>query len=331
MQSVWIPEMAKPRILTTRRWPAAVEAKLAERFDLTLNEGDQPLSPADFRDAFAAFDAILPTVTDKLTGPAFDIAKPRTRILGNFGVGFSHIDIEAARRHGIVVTNTPDVLSDATADLAMTLMLMAARRAGEGERELRAGQWTGWRPTHLIGTQVTGATLGIIGFGRIGQAVAQRAHHGFGMKVLVQNRSPVAPEVLARYGAAQVATVDNLLPQCDFVSLHCPGGAANRHLIDARRLGLMRPDAFLINTARGEVVDEAALAEALLARTIGGAGLDVFEREPAITPALLTAPNAVLLPHLGSATRTTREAMGFRVMDNITAFFEGREPADRVA
>ncbi|MGC1488986.1 MAG: D-glycerate dehydrogenase [Albidovulum sp.] len=323
--------MSKPRVLTTRRWPQAVEAKLAEKFDLVLNEGDQPMDAAAFQQAFREFDAILPTVTDKLTGAAFDVDRPRTKILGNFGVGFSHIDIDAAKKHGIVVTNTPDVLSDCTADIAMTLMLAAARRAGEGERELRAGKWTGWRPTHLIGTKVSGATLGIIGFGRIGQAMAQRAHHGFGMKILVQNRSAVAPDILAAYGATQVASVDELLPQCDFVSLHCPGGAANRHLIDARRMGLMRQDAFLINTARGEVVDEAALAKALIAGQIGGAGLDVFEHEPSITPALLDCPNLVMLPHLGSATKTTREAMGFRVMDNITAFFAGGRPADRVA
>lgn len=322
---------SKPRILITRRWPAAVEARMAERFEMTLNQSDRPLQAEEIRDALGRFDAVLPTVTDKLPEAVFDLPKVQARILANYGVGYSHIDVGAAARHGLIVTNTPDVLSECTADIAMTLMLMVARRAGEGERELRAGEWTGWRPTHMIGTKVSGATLGIVGFGRIGQAMAQRAHHGFGMKILVQNRSAVAPEVLARYGATQVATVDDLLPQCDFVSLHCPGGAANRHLIDARRLGLMRPDAFLINTARGEVVDEAALARALAARAIGGAGLDVFEKEPAITPELLDCPSLVMLPHLGSATRATREAMGFRVMDNLVDFFEGRPPRDRVA
>jgi len=323
--------MTKPRVLLTRRWPEGVEKKLAQEYNLVLNEGDRPMSPADFRTAFAEFDAVCPTVTDRLGPEAFDMAKVRTRILGNFGVGFSHIDTDSARRHGIAVTNTPDVLSECTADIAMTLMLMVARRAGEGERELRAGEWTGWRPTHMIGTKVSGATLGIIGFGRIGQAMAQRAHHGFGMKILVQNRSAVPPAVLAAYGATQVATVEELLPQSDFISLHCPGGAANRHLINADRLRLIRPDAFLINTARGEVVDEAALAEALAARRIGGAGLDVFEREPEVTPALLDCPNLVMLPHLGSATRATREAMGFRVRDNLIAFFAGEAPPDRVA
>ncbi len=323
--------MAKPRILLTRRWPEKVEARLAEVFDVTLNTGDKPLGIAEFRDAFATYDAVLPTVTDKLGADAFDLPQARTQILANYGVGFSHIDTQAATRHGMIVTNTPDVLSECTADLAMTLMLMVARRAGEGERELREGAWTGWRPTHMIGTKVSGGTLGIVGFGRIGQAMAQRAHFGFGMKILVQNRSAIAPEVLARYSATQVASLDDLLPACDVVSLHCPGGAANHHLIDAQRLAQMRRGAFLINTARGEVVDEAALAEALQTGVIGGAGLDVFEREPNITQTLLSAPNTVLLPHLGSATAATREAMGFRVFENLTAHFEGRAPRDRVA
>lgn len=323
--------MTRPRILATRRWPKAVEQKLSELFELTLNTADVPLSEADLRDAMGQYDAILPTVTDRLPAAVFDGSAARTRILANYGVGYAHIDTEAAKARGITVTNTPDVLSECTADIAMTLMLMVARRAGEGERELRDRRWTGWRPTHLIGTKVSGATLGIIGFGRIGQAMAQRAHFGFGMKILVQNRSAVPAEVLACYNAVQVPTIDDILPQCDFVSLHCPGGAANRHLINAQRLDLMRPGAFLINTARGEVVDELALAQALWFGTIGGAGLDVFEREPSIPPELLGADNLVMLPHLGSATRETREAMGFRVLENLDAFFEGRAPRDRVA
>ncbi len=323
--------MAKPKVLVTRRWPQAVEAKMAQVFDLELNRADKPLTVTELKDALGQYDAVLPTVTDRLPAAVFEQARSRTRILANYGVGFAHIDTEAAKASAITVTNTPDVLSECTADIAMTLMLMVARRAGEGERELREGRWTGWRPTHLIGTKVSGATLGIIGFGRIGQAMAQRAHFGFGMKVLVQNRSPVPPEVLARYNAVQVPTVEDLLPECDFVSLHCPGGAANRHLINSRRLDLMRPGAFLINTARGEVVDEHALAQALWFGTIGGAGLDVFEREPQVPEALLGADNLVLLPHLGSATRETREAMGFRVLENLTDFFDGRQPRDRVA
>ena len=322
--------MAKPSVLVTRRWPEAVEAQLARDYEVTLNRRDQPLSASDFRDAIGRFDAVLPTVTDKIGAEALDVRKPQTRIIGNYGVGYSHIDENSVRQLGVTVTNTPDVLSECTADIAMTLMLMVARRAGEGEREVRAGQWTGWRPTHLIGTKVSGKTLGIIGFGRIGQEMAKRAHHGFGMKIVVQNRSAVAPEILARFNATQVDRVEDLLPQCDFVSLHCPGGAANRHLINSRRLDLMKPDAFLINTARGEVIDEFALTQALMFDTIGGAALDVFDGEPRIAQDLLQCDNLVMLPHLGSATREAREAMGFRVLDNLNDFFEGRTPRDRV-
>lgn len=322
--------MAKPRVLVTRRWPQAVEARLSEIFDAQLNLGDKPLTPDQFRAAIREYDAILPTVTDKIGAPALECDKPQTRILANYGVGYSHIDLNRVNQHGIVVTNTPDVLSECTADLAMTLMLMVARRAGEGERELRAGQWTGWRPTHLVGTKVSGKTLGIVGYGRIGQEMARRAHHGFGMKILAFNRSPVAPEVLAQCQATQVASLDEMLPECDFVSLHCPGGAENRHLINAARLARMRPDAFLINTARGEVIDEAALMQALWFDTIGGAALDVFDGEPVINPQLLESDRLVMLPHLGSATREAREAMGFRVIDNLQDFFSGREPRDRV-
>ena len=320
----------KPRVLVTRRWPEAVEAKLAENYEAVFNAEDRPLSGSDFRDALTQFDAILPTVTDGLGPEAMDVGKARTSILANYGVGFSHIDTNAAKNLGITVTNTPDVLSECTADIAMTLMLMVARRAGEGERELRAGQWTGWRPTHLVGAKVSGKSLGIVGFGRIGQAMAQRAHHGFGMKILVQNRSRVAQEVLDRYNAVQVDTIEDLLPQCDFVSLHCPGGAANRHLINSRRLDLMKPDAFLINTARGEVIDEHALVQSLMFDTIGGAALDVFDGEPKVAPALMDCDNLVMLPHLGSATRETRTEMGLRVLRNLGDFFEGREPSDRV-
>ena len=321
----------KPRVLVTRRWPAAVEARLAERFDAVFNTHDRPLRSAEFRDALSHYDAILPTVTDGLGPEAMGVATAKTRMLANYGVGYSHIDLESARNLGIAVTNTPDVLSECTADLAMTLMLMIARRAGEGERELRSGNWTGWRPTHMVGAKVSGKVLGIVGFGRIGQAMAQRAHHGFGMKVLVQNRSAVAQPVLDRYGATQVQTLEDMLPQCDFVSLHCPGGAANRHLINARRLNLMGPDAFLINTARGEVIDEHALIQSLMFETIGGAALDVFDGEPKVANDLMDCDRLVMLPHLGSATRETREAMGFRVLDNLTAFFEGRDPPDLVA
>ena len=322
--------MTRPKVLLTRRWPETVEVRMAEVFDLDLNRADRPLGQDDIRNAMGSYDAILPTVTDRLPAPVFEMPHARTKILANYGVGFAHIDTDAAKSRGITVTNTPDVLSECTADIAMTLLLMVARRATEGERELREGKWSGWRPTHLIGTKVSGATLGIIGFGRIGQAMAQRAHFGFGMKILVQNRSTVAPEVLARYGAEQVASVDDLLPRCDFVSLHCPGGAANRHLINARRLDLMRKDAFLINTARGEVVDEHALAQALWFGTIGGAGLDVYEQGHDVNPRLMQLPNVMLLPHMGSATIEGRIEMGEKVIINIKTFADGHRPPDRV-
>lgn len=323
--------MVKPSILVTRRWPTIVEQKLAEHYDVALNRSDRPLSPADFREAIGKYDAVLPTVTDKISAESLDVPKARTKILANYGVGYTHIDVGAATKQGIAITNTPDVLSECTADLAMTLMLMVARRTGDGERELRAGEWTGWRPTHLIGTKVSGKVLGIVGFGRIGQEMARRAHHGFGMEILVYNRSPVDPAILARYNARQVTTLEHLLPQCDFVSLHCPGGAENRNMINSARLDLMKEDAFLINTARGEVINETALAQALMFDTIGGAALDVFDGEPAVHPMLAQCDNLVMLPHLGSATREAREAMGFRVLDNLNDFFEGAAPRDRVA
>ena len=323
--------MKKPRIYVTRRWPEAVEVKLGELFDPVFNSNDIPINKSEIKNALRTCDALLPTVTDKICAETLDVTQPRTRIIANYGVGFAHIDTCAAAKHNIAVTNTPDVLSECTADIALTLMLMAARRAGEGERELRSGKWTGWRPTHLVGQKLSGKTLGIIGFGRIGRETARRAHCGFGMRIVVLNRSRIQSEVLAEFCATQVDTLGDLLPQADFVSLHCPGGEENRHLINAANLSKMKPSAFLINTARGEVVDEKALAQALWYETIAGAGLDVFDGEPAIYEGLLGCENAVLLPHLGSATQETREAMGLRVVENLVAFFDGKQPRDRVA
>jgi lactate dehydrogenase-like 2-hydroxyacid dehydrogenase len=321
--------MSKPRILVTRRWPSAVEAVLSERFDTTLNRNDAALDAGQLREALLTYDAVLPTVSDKLPAALFEGAI-RSKILGNFGVGFNHIDIAAAKEKGVAVTNTPGVLTDCTADIAMLLLLSVARRGGEGEREVRAGAWTGWRPTHLVGTKVTGKTVGIIGFGRIGRAFAQRCHFGFGMDVVFYNRSAIDPMEASRYGAMQLQTVEDVLEVSDFVSLHCPGGAENRHLMNAARLAAMKPEAFLINTARGDVVDEAALISALEQGTIRGAGLDVYEAEPHVPERLRAMDNVVLLPHLGSATEETRTAMGMKVVDNIAAFFAGREPPDRV-
>ncbi len=324
--------MARPKILLTRRWPEAVERRLAEHYEAIFNTADRQMDAQELGQAFRDHDALCPTVSDVIDAELLEQARGgRARILGNYGVGVNHIDLKAAADLGLVVTNTPGVLTDATAELAMTLVLMAARRAGEGERELRSGGWTGWRPTHNVGTQVTGAVLGLIGFGRIAQAMARMAHRGFGMTILYNSRRRAPPDVEAETGAVFHPQVDTLLAEADFVSLHCPGGPETFHLIDERRLGLMKPAAFLINTARGPVVDEAALARALQSGRIAGAGLDVYEAEPKVTPELMRLDNVVLLPHLGSATQQSRTAMGMKVADNLDAFFDGRDPPDRVA
>ena len=322
----------KPKVIVTRRWPALVEEKLASRFDVCVNEDDRPFSVSDLRDALQHYDALLTTVTDTLDASVLQPLETdsiRTRIIGNFGVGYSHIDINAANSHGIVVSNTPDVLSECTADIAMMLVLMVARRAGEGERELRSHQWSGWRPTHLIGNKVSGATLGIVGLGRIGREMACRAK-GFGMQIKVYNRSPVKKSVLAQFNAVQLETLDELMVCSDFISLHCPGGDENTHLISRERLTMMRSNAYLINTARGEVVDERALIEHLRAGKIAGAGLDVFQNEPQLNADFYDCPNVVLLPHIGSATESTRVAMGMRVLGNLEEFFGGGQPTDLV-
>lgn len=322
---------ARPRVVVTRRLPAAVEEELVREFDAQLNQDDHPFTAHELQAGLRNADALLPTVTDKLTAEILSAEPLRAKILANFGVGFNHIDIGAAKARHLVVTNTPDVLTDDTADDAIMLMLMVARRAGEGERHVRSGAWTGWRPTHLLGTKVSGKTIGLIGMGRIARAVARRARLGFGMRVLFHDPFPPPPELVTELALEACATVDDVVREADFVSLHCPATPETRHLLDARRLRLMKPIAFLINTARGDVVDEQALAAALRAGTIAGAGLDVYEREPAVSPELLGMENVVLLPHLGSATRETRVAMGVRTLENLRAFFSGATPRDRVA
>jgi lactate dehydrogenase-like 2-hydroxyacid dehydrogenase len=322
---------ARPTVVVTRRLPEAVERELARDFDARLNRDDRPLGAEGLAEALRGADALLTTVTDKVTAEVLATEPRRARIVANFGVGFNNIDVEAAKARGIAVSNTPDVLTDATADLAMTLLLMVARRTGEGERHLRAGQWTGWRPTHMMATHVTGKTLGLVGMGRIARAVARRAHHGFGMKVIYHDPYPPPADVAAALGAEPRAELEAVLREADFVSLHCPATPETRHLMNRERLALMRPEAFLVNTARGDVVDEAALVEALQRKTIAGAGLDVFEREPQVTPALLAMENVVLLPHLGSATTETRVAMGMRALENLRLFFGGKPLRDRVA
>ncbi|MDE0367112.1 MAG: D-glycerate dehydrogenase [Gammaproteobacteria bacterium] len=319
--------MGRPRVIVTRRWPAAVEEALAARFDTRLNADDHPFTGEEMAEALRSADALCPTVTDSLGANLFRPGM-RVRIVGNYGVGYNHIDVAAARRQGIVVTNTPGVLTDCTADLAMTLILMCARRAGEGERELRAGEWTGWRPSHMVGSRVTGKTLGIVGMGRIGQATARRARHGFGMRIACYSRSPVPRAVLDELQAKQVSELDELAAHVDFLSLHCPVTPQTHHLIDARRLALMRRTAYLINGSRGPLVDEQALADALASGRLAGAGLDVYEREPEVCDVLPGLDNVVLLPHMGSSTAETRDAMGMRVVENLDRFFAGEEPPD---
>jgi lactate dehydrogenase-like 2-hydroxyacid dehydrogenase len=321
----------RPTVIVTRRLPEAVERELVKDFDARLNRDDRPLGADGLAEALRSADGLLTTVTDKVTAEVLATEPRRTRIVANFGVGFNNIDVEAAKARGIAVSNTPDVLTDATADLAITLLLMVARRTGEGERHLRGGQWTGWRPTHMMATHVTGKTLGLVGMGRIARAVARRAHHGFGMKVIYHDPYPPPPDVAAALGAEPRAELDQVLQEADFVSLHCPATPETRHLMNRERLARMRPEAFLVNTARGDVVDEAALVEALQQKKIAGAGLDVFEREPEVTRALLDMENVVLLPHLGSATRETRVAMGMRALENLRLFFGGKPLRDRVA
>jgi lactate dehydrogenase-like 2-hydroxyacid dehydrogenase len=319
-----------PVIVVTRRWPASVEQELVRRFpDVQLNGDDVPLGRDGLRAALQRADVVLPTVSDRLPAELFD-GELRTRFLGNFGVGYNHIDIEAAAKAGIVVTNTPRVLTDTTADTAITLLLMVARRAGEGEREVRAGRWTGWRPTHMMGADVTGKTLGILGMGRIGVAVARRGHFGFGMPVVFYDPVDFEPDH-GIPGARRVGTIEAVLEVADFVSLHMPGGSGNAHLIDAAALARMKPTAFLVNSARGDVVNQKALIEALGSGTIAGAGLDVYESEPDVPAELIELDNVVLLPHLGSATLETRTAMGMLVLENLQDFLEGRDPSCRVA
>jgi lactate dehydrogenase-like 2-hydroxyacid dehydrogenase len=318
----------KPRILLTRRWPEEVEAHLRARYEVRIRDPDLPMSATELQQAMGEYDALCPTVTDALTMEVLETEPRRVRLIGNFGVGYQHIDVEACRALGIRVSNTPDILTDATANLAILLMLMVSRRAGEGERLLRGGRWQGWTPTQLRGHELAGRNLGLVGFGRIGRAVAAKAAQAFGLKIAYHARHRDDGEGFA--GAHYVGDLDRLVAAADIVSIHCPGGATTRHLIDARRLALMKPGAILINTARGSVVDEAALAAALASGAIAGAGLDVYEQEPIVHPGLLALENVVLLPHLGSATAETRIAMGMRVANNLDAFFSGLELPDAV-
>ncbi len=317
----------RPVVLVTRKLPPAVEDRLRKDYEAILNPDDRPLGPEELLAASQGVDAVLTCGTEKWPASLIDRLPDRVRIIATFSVGYDHIDIEACRRRGIVVTNTPDVLTEATADVALLCLLGAARRAWKAESELRAGKWKRWIPTQYLGLDLSGRRLGIVGMGRIGRAVARRAR-GFGMEIHYHNRRRLPAEL--EEGATYHADLDHMLPLCPFLSLNCPGSPENRHLIDARRISLMPRGAVLVNTARGNLVDEQALMEALRQEHLFAVGLDVFENEPDVNPAWFELDHAFLLPHIGSATIETRNAMGFRCLDNLDAFFAGRPVPDPV-
>lgn len=316
-----------PRILITRPLPAAVIAEAQKYFRVEVRDKVTPLTRTERRAALALHDGILPTLGDNFNAQVLDGGPHRCRILANFGVGYNHIDVVAAAANGVAVSNTPGAVTDATADIALMLMLMTCRRAGEGERMVRAGNWTGWHPTQMLGLHLSGKRLGIVGMGRIGQAIARRAHFGFGMQVAYVNRS--AKDV--DFPAVQVAMLGELAAQVDVLVVAVPGGAETRHLIGADVFAAMQPHGHFVNIARGDVVDEAALIAALQTGQIAGAGLDVYENEPEVPEALRALENVTLLPHLGTAALEVRVAMGLMAVDNLRAFFAGEEPPNAVS
>lgn len=317
----------KPVVLVTRKLPDAVEGRLQRDYDARLNAQDHPYSAEQLLEMAEGADAIVPCHTEKLTAEVIGRLPDSIRAICSFSVGFDHIDLDAARQRGIVVTNTPEVLSDATAEVAMLLLLAAARRAFEGEREIRTDSWNDWAAIYQLGLQVTGKRLGIIGMGRVGQIMARRAR-GFDMEIHYYKRSRLAPEL--EQGAVYHPTVESLLPQSQFLSIHCPATAETHHLLNRDRIALLPDDAVVVNSARGAVVDDEALIAALRSGKLFAAGLDVFNNEPQIHPGYRDLPNTFLLPHIGSATRETRDAMGFRALDNLDAIFAQREPKDRL-
>jgi glyoxylate reductase len=320
-------QQPQPFVFVTRKLPEAVERRLQRDYRAMLNATDELILPQRLPELAREADALLVTPTERLDAAVLERLPRRIRAIATFSVGYDHIDIAAARARDLVVTNTPDVLTDATADIAILLMLGAARRAHEGERIIRENRWGAWAPTGMLGIHMTGKRLGIVGMGRIGRAVAKRAR-GFDMQIHYSNRRRLPPELEA--GARFHAAPESLLEVADFLSLHCPATAETQHFLDRRRIELLPRGAVVVNTARGSVVDDEALIQALRAGRIAAAGLDVYDGEPRIHPAYRELPNTFLLPHLGSATTETREAMGFRAVDNLDAVFQGREPPDRV-
>ncbi len=319
----------KPKVIVTRKLPDAVETRMRELFDAELNLDDTPMGPEALAAALKRADVLAPTITDRLDADLIAQAGPQLKLIANFGVGVDHIDVAAAHERGIFVTNTPGVLTEDTADLTMGLILASARRLVEGAGMIQAGEFHGWTPTWMLGRRLRGKRLGIIGMGRIGQALARRAA-AFGLAIHYHNRKPVSPLIAEELEATYWESLDQMLARMDFVSVNCPHTPGTYHLLSARRLKLLQPHAFIVNTARGEIIDEAALAGLLERGAIAGAGLDVFEHEPAVNPKLLKLRNVVLLPHMSSATIETRLDMGEKVIINIRTWMDGHKPPDRV-
>ncbi len=319
----------RPKVIVTRKLPDPIETRMAELFDVTLNLADTPMDAAALKAAMASADVLVPTVTDDINADVIAAAGANLKLIANFGAGINHVDIKAARDKGITVTNTPGVLTEDTADLTMALLLSVPRRLFEGEKILRSGDWTGWTPTFLMGRRIQGKRLGIIGMGRIGRAVARRAR-AFNMAVHYHNRTQLPKEVEGELEATYWADLDEMLTRMDIVSVNCPLTPATNRLLNRDRLKKLQPHAVIINTARGEIIDEEALADLLEVGRIAGAGLDVFEEEPEINPKLLSLDNVVLLPHMGSATVEARTGMGEKVLINIQTFVDSHRPPDRV-
>jgi glyoxylate reductase len=319
----------KPIVVVTRKLPDPIETRMMELFDVRLNVDDRPLSQADLVEAVRMADVLVPTVTDRIDSAVLSQASPKLRLIASFGTGVDHIDLASARQRGITVTNTPGVLTEDTADMTMALILAVPRRLAEGERLIRSGQWKGWGPTSMLGHRIWGKRLGIIGMGRIGTAVARRAR-GFGLAVHYHNRRRVHPDLEAELEATYWESLDQMLARMDIISINCPHTPATYHLLSARRLKLLPRHTYIVNTSRGEVIDENALARMLVQGELAGAGLDVFEHEPAVNPKLLKLDNVVLLPHMGSATMEGRIDMGEKVIINIKTFADGHKPPDRV-
>lgn len=317
------------KVVLTRRLPDAVETRMRELFDAELNLKDLPFDRAALIAAVQRADVLVPTITDEIDADLIAQAGDQLKMIANFGAGVDHIDVDAAVGRGLIVTNTPGVLTEDTADLAMSLILAVSRRIVEGAQVIAEGRFEGWTPTWMCGRKLWGKRLGIVGMGRIGQALARRAR-AFGMQVHYHNRKAVSPRIEEELGATYWDDLDQMLSRMDLISLNCPATKDTRHLLDARRLGLFQPHAILINTARGDLIDEAALSDAVARRGLAGVGLDVFENEPAIHPGLIGHANVVLLPHLGSATLEARQDMGDRVITNIMTFQNGHRPPDRV-